>query len=121
MAESAGCEYMLAGSVAMNYYSQPRTTRDIDIVSSLVENDSRKIVGIFQGDCCVSTDAVVDAAKQHTMFSVVHLESVVRIDSGLRPSPCGRTQRVRASAEFVSFGSGPPFATGCAVHAQPHL
>ena len=42
--ESAGFEYMLTGSVAMNYYSQPRMTRDIDIVVSLVESDTAKMV-----------------------------------------------------------------------------
>jgi len=30
--ESAGIAYMLTGSMAMNYYAQPRMTRDIDLV-----------------------------------------------------------------------------------------
>jgi hypothetical protein len=92
---------MLTGSVAMNYYSQPRMTRDIDIVISLVESDSRKIVDMFQGDYYVSTDAVVDAAKQHTMFNVVHLESVVKVDfivrkeTEYRQLEFDRRQRIR--------------------------
>jgi len=78
--ESAGFEYMLTGSVAMNYYSQPRMTRDIDIVVSLVGSDSRKIVKIFESDYYVSADAVADAARQQSMFNIVHLESVVKVD-----------------------------------------
>ena len=30
--DQAGIGYMLTGSIAMNYYAQPRMTRDIDIV-----------------------------------------------------------------------------------------
>jgi hypothetical protein len=30
--ERVGIEYMLTGSMVMNYYAQPRMTRDIDMV-----------------------------------------------------------------------------------------
>ena len=30
--EKIGIQYMLTGSVAMNYYAEPRMTRDIDLV-----------------------------------------------------------------------------------------
>ena len=33
--EQAGIPYMLTGSMAMNYYAQPRMTRDIDVVIAL--------------------------------------------------------------------------------------
>ena len=33
--ETAGIKFMLTGSVAMNYYAQPRMTRDIDLVVAL--------------------------------------------------------------------------------------
>jgi len=36
--EKAQIEYMLTGSMAMNYYAQPRMTRDIDIVVELEES-----------------------------------------------------------------------------------
>lgn len=45
--ESAGIEYMLTGSVAMNYYAQPRMTRDIDLVVAL--DDVRKEIIVGQG------------------------------------------------------------------------
>ena len=78
--ESAGFEYMLTGSVAMNYYSQPRMTRDIDIVVSLGGSDAGKIVKIFESDYYLSADAVADATRQQSMFNIVHLESVVKVD-----------------------------------------
>lgn len=78
--ESAGFEYMLTGSVAMNYYAQPRMTRDIDIVIALAEADAGNIVDIFQVDYYLSADSVVNAIRETTMFNLVHYESVVKVD-----------------------------------------
>ena len=36
--------------MAMNYYAQPRMTRDIDIVISLHAKDAEKLVRIFHPD-----------------------------------------------------------------------
>ena len=33
--DGAGIEYMLTGPVAMNFYAQPRMTRDVDLVVAL--------------------------------------------------------------------------------------
>lgn len=33
--QHAGIAYMISGSTAMNYYAQPRLTRDIDLVVAL--------------------------------------------------------------------------------------
>jgi hypothetical protein len=78
--ESAGFDYMLTGSVAMNYYAQPRMTRDIDIVVALAVTDAEKIIEIFQGDYYLSTDAVLDAVRGRKMFNLVHYQSVVKVD-----------------------------------------
>lgn len=105
--ESAGFEYMLTGSVAMNYYSQPRMTRDIDIVVSLGDRDSSEMVSLFKGDYYVSADAVANATRQQSMFNIVHLESVVKVDFIVRKEieyrriEFDRRQRIRVGeAEF---------------------
>src|SRR6187401_3070649 len=38
--EQGGLAYMLTGSMAMNYYAQPRMTRDIDLVVALAPQDT---------------------------------------------------------------------------------
>ena len=78
--ESAGFDYMLTGTVAMNYYAQPRMTRDIDIVVALAVTDAEKIIEIFQGDYYLSTDAVFDAVRGRKMFNLVHYQRVVKVD-----------------------------------------
>jgi hypothetical protein len=45
--EQAGVAYMLTGSMAMNYYAQPRMTRDIDVVIALSASDAGRIVALF--------------------------------------------------------------------------
>lgn len=78
--ERAGFSYMLTGSLAMNYYAQPRMTRDIDIVVALDDNDIHRIVETFDKDYYVSEEAVVNAVKNAAIFNLVHLESVVKVD-----------------------------------------
>ena len=78
--KSAGFDYMLTGSLAMNYYAEPRMTRDIDIVVALVSTDTGKVIEIFQDAYYLSPDAVIDAIHDRNMFNLVHYESVVKVD-----------------------------------------
>lgn len=45
---SARIDFMVTGSVAMNFYAEPRMTRDIDLVVALKEADAGTIVGLFE-------------------------------------------------------------------------
>lgn len=78
--ESAGFDYMLTGSIAMNYYAEPRMTRDIDIVVALGNTDTDKVIEIFKDVYYLSPDAVFDAVRDNKMFNLVHFESVVKVD-----------------------------------------
>jgi len=84
--ERAGIEYMLTGSMAMNYYAQPRMTRDVDIVVALTPGDADTIVQLFQPDYYVSSDAVVDSISSETLFNVIHQDSVIKVDFIVRKS-----------------------------------
>ena len=48
--ERGGLAYMLTGSMAMNYYAQPRMTRDIDLVVALSPQDTDTVVRLFTPD-----------------------------------------------------------------------
>jgi hypothetical protein len=45
--DGAALDYMLTGSMAMNYYAQPRMTRDIDLVIALNPRNIDTVVGLF--------------------------------------------------------------------------
>src|SRR5215213_9307997 len=82
--EGAGIAYMLTGSMAMNYYAQPRMTRDIDVVVALAARDLRTVVGLFHPDYYVSPEAVSDAISRESIFNVIHQESVIKVDCIIR-------------------------------------
>jgi hypothetical protein len=82
--ESAGIDYMLTGSMAMNYYAQPRMTRDIDLVVALQSDDTERILRLFAPDYYVSAEAVRGSIAQHSLFNLIHQESVIKVDCIVR-------------------------------------
>ncbi len=78
--ENAGFLYMLTGSMAMNYYAEPRMTRDIDLVIALDTTDVLRLIELFGDTYYISDVAVSDAIRDLSMFNLIHLDSVVKID-----------------------------------------
>jgi hypothetical protein len=99
--QSAGFDYMITGSVAMNYYAEPRMTRAIDMVVALADADADTIMEAFEKDYYLSRDAVVDAIRQRRIFNLVHYQSVVKVDlivrkeSKYRRTEFDRRQQIR--------------------------
>jgi hypothetical protein len=81
--DRVGIAYMLTGSVAMNYYAQPRMTRDIDLVVALGPGDAVRIRNIFEPDYYVPADDLERALGSEGM---VHIESVLKVDVIVRKS-----------------------------------
>jgi hypothetical protein len=84
--EQGGLAYMLTGSMAMNYYAQPRMTRDIDIVVALAPQDTDTVVRLFAPDYYVSRDAVSSSIAHESLFNLIHQESVIKVDCIVRKS-----------------------------------
>jgi hypothetical protein len=80
----AGVPYMLTGSLAMNYYAEPRMTRDIDLVINIEPSDIETFIGVFREGFYVSPEAVTEAVRQRSMFNLIHNESLVKIDFVVR-------------------------------------
>ena len=78
--ESAGIAFMLTGSVAMNYYAQPRMTRDIDLVAALDETDVEAFAQLFEADYYLDRQAVTRAVASRSLFNLIHNESVIKVD-----------------------------------------
>ncbi len=76
----ASIPYMLTGSMAMNYYAQPRMTRDIDLVVALPATVARRFVLLFEADFLCEPDVVEDAARRGGMFNIIHSTLIVKID-----------------------------------------
>ena len=76
--------YMLTGSFAMNYYAQPRMTRDLDVVVELKAQDADRIVSLFGEEYYVSSAAVRAAITHESSFNLIHQESVIKVDCIVR-------------------------------------
>lgn len=75
---------MVTGSVAMNYYAQPRMTRDIDVVMALKDTDAGRLIKLFSSDYYIDYEAVVRAITQRSIFNLIHQDSVIKVDGIVR-------------------------------------
>lgn len=82
--EAAGIAYMLTGSVALAYYSEPRMTRDIDLVVELEASDAARITALFTADFFLNADTMADAMRRRGMFNIIHFEAAVKVDMIVR-------------------------------------
>lgn len=103
--ESAGFDYMLTGSLAMNYYAQPRMTRDIDIVVALADKDTDRIMKVFGAEYYVPEDTIETAVKNASMFNLIHFNSVVKVDIIVRKADKYRQHEFarRTAVEIAGF------------------
>ncbi len=76
--------FMLTGSIAMNYYVEPRMTRDIDIVVYFQKENISAIMKMFEKDYYIDEDSVRMAIDNNRMFNIVHNETVTKVDFILR-------------------------------------
>lgn len=78
--DHAGIPYMFTGSIAANFYTVPRMTRDIDIVIELKEDDADKVYSLFEKDFYADKDMILEAIRKEGMFNIIHYQSVFKID-----------------------------------------
>ena len=78
--DKAGIPYMVTGSIAGNFYSQPRMTRDIDVVIKMGINQIDSLYSLLRDDFYVDRNSMEEALANRSMFNVIHSEKVVKID-----------------------------------------
>jgi len=71
---------MVTSSIAMNYYALPRMTRDIDIVVELTESSVDQTVDLFLQDFYVDRDMAREAVDRKSMFNIIHIAFVIKVD-----------------------------------------
>lgn len=78
--------YMVSGSIAANYYTVPRMTRDIDIVIELKEADIDKFVSLFQSDFYIDREVIKKEILRQGIFNLIHNRYVIKIDFIIKKS-----------------------------------
>jgi hypothetical protein len=82
--EKAGVSYMITGSIAANFYTVPRMTRDIDIVVELFEPDIGRFIPLFENDYYLDPQTVREAVKNKGVFNLIHEHYIIKIDFVVR-------------------------------------
>jgi hypothetical protein len=78
--ESGGVAFMLTGSMAMNFYAQPRMTRDIDLVVQVTSDQTDLLVSLFEAEYYVDRLAIAKAIAQRSVFNLIHNETIIKFD-----------------------------------------
>lgn len=93
--------YMLSGSIAMNSYTVPRMTLDIDIVIELKEENLDAFLSLFDDTFYINHDTVRHEVTRQGMFNVIDhrtgfkVDFIVRKNSRYRLHEFGRRQKIR--------------------------
>jgi len=78
--DGAGIPYMISGSVAMNYYAEPRMTRDIDVVVTLEKSGVDRFVSLFEKDYYIDGETVRTEVERKGMFNLINNKYILKID-----------------------------------------
>lgn len=79
--ETAQIPYMLSGSLALNVYTVPRMTRDIDMIVALQESNLDLFLSFFPSKSYyVSPIAALEAVRAPGMFNIIDYESGYKLD-----------------------------------------
>ena len=78
--DEARIPYMISGSVAMNFYAQPRMTRDVDIIVEMESFQVSKMLDLFQKEFYISKEEMQNAISRKTIFNAIHNTSLIKID-----------------------------------------
>ena len=78
--DAAGIAYMLTGSIAAGYYSEPRMTRDIDLVVELDAPDTDRVAALLTPEFLLERHTIAKAISRRRIFNVIHVAAAVKVD-----------------------------------------
>ncbi len=81
--DESNIPYMISGSIAMNIYTIPRMTRDIDIVVELSLERVDEFTDLFP-DCYFNKDAIEDEIKRKGIFNIIDHNTGFKMDFIIR-------------------------------------
>jgi len=73
--QQAGIDYVICGSIAASFYGVERSTQDADIIIDPTEEQLTNFLKLLGDTYYVSSDAVLEALKQSTMFNIIDVEN----------------------------------------------
>jgi hypothetical protein len=102
--EKAAIPYMITGSIAANFYTVPRLTRDIDIVVELSQREVDRFIPLFEKDYYLEPQTVRKAVESKGMFNLIHDEFIIKIDFVVRKDTAYRRREFSRKKKVVVDG-----------------
>jgi len=78
--ETAGIEYMIAGSVASSFHGRPRSTQDVDIVIKTTRQQLLSFIQSLGKAFYSSQQAATEAFENHSMFNIIDIANSHKAD-----------------------------------------
>ncbi len=78
--DQKGIGYMISGSLALNVYSIPRMTMDIDIIVEINKANLDDFLGIFSSGYYLNEETVKQEVGRKGMFNVIDHKTGLKID-----------------------------------------
>lgn len=78
--EAQNIAYMLSGSLALNIYSLPRMTRDIDLVVRMRKEDVSVFVKAFEKDFYCYQPSIEEEIAKRGMFNLIDFQTSTKVD-----------------------------------------
>lgn len=88
--EARNIEYMISGSYALGAYVRMRTSRDIDIVINLKEEDLDSFLEIFSKNFHLNKQAILVEVRRKGMFNIISDLTGYKIDFILKKNSAYR-------------------------------
>lgn len=102
--EKTDIPYMLSGSLAMNIYTVPRMTRDIDLVIQIEPHQIDRLTSLFSNGYYIDPEVVASAIETEGMFNVVDHASGNKIDFIIRKSSEFHLNEFKRRKRSTAFG-----------------
>ncbi len=102
--ETAHIPYMISGSLAVNAYTTPRMTRDIDIIISLKEEDVTGFLKAFETGFYQNELEIKQEVRRKGMFNLIDLESMTTIDFILKKDSAYRNLEFERRQKTTIYG-----------------
>ncbi len=106
-----GIPAIVVGSFASNVWGDARATHDLDLVVELDEGSITALVDALAGEFYVDEVSVRRAVRSRDLFSVIHLETSLKIDFFIRPDTDFERERFARAKELEVWGTRARFAT----------
>lgn len=78
--DELGIEYYLAGSVISSLFGIARATADVDVIANLRREHVAAFVAKLEDTYYIDADVVLDAVVRRSMFNVIHLGTMLKVD-----------------------------------------